>query len=197
MSKIFCVGLQRTGTTSLNKALNILGYNSIHGPYQLFNSVDDPLISRFDAFTDNPIPLLYKKLDSKFPNSKFILTTRDIDTWLESVEWLFERGYSAYKRNKYPEINRIHKSLYGRETFDRIAFKDKWLEHKEDVLNYFKERKSDLLILDQSQNFNWNELCNFLNQPVPDTPFPYKHKSTLPLTISTQLKNKLYRIFSN
>ncbi|MEK6481697.1 sulfotransferase family protein [Catalinimonas sp. 4WD22] len=34
--KIFCIGLSRTGTTSLCQALEILGYNTIHFPIHLF-----------------------------------------------------------------------------------------------------------------------------------------------------------------
>ena len=34
------------------------------------------MVDRFDAFEDNPWPVLYKELDARFPGSKFILTRR-------------------------------------------------------------------------------------------------------------------------
>ena len=36
--KVFCIGLSKTGTTSLSKALEILGYRSIHTPIIYKNS---------------------------------------------------------------------------------------------------------------------------------------------------------------
>ena len=31
-NKIFCIGLMKTGTTSITKALNLLGYKIVHRP---------------------------------------------------------------------------------------------------------------------------------------------------------------------
>lgn len=39
-SKIFGIGLPRTGTTSLNIALNQLGLASKHFPFELYNPQD-------------------------------------------------------------------------------------------------------------------------------------------------------------
>lgn len=197
INKIFGIGLQRTGTTSLNKALNILGFESVHGPYGLFNNWDDPILSQYDAFTDNPIPLIYKELDKRFPGSKFILTTREVGSWLKSVEWLFTKGYSAFKRSKYEEINQIHLTLYGTKQFEEDKFRQTFREHHREVKNYFSDRAQDLLVLNFSENLDWKPLCRFLNVEVPDIPFPHKHKSTLPLTISSQLKNKLFKLFGS
>jgi len=71
-TKVFCIGFHKTGTTSLNVALNTLGYR-VTGP----NGVNDPdiaknvlrmaddLVKRYDAFQDNPWPIIYKELDAK------------------------------------------------------------------------------------------------------------------------------------
>ena len=32
--KVFCIGLNKTGTSSLHRALTILGYNSVHAKTQ-------------------------------------------------------------------------------------------------------------------------------------------------------------------
>ena len=47
------------------------------------------LANRFDAFQDNPWPILYKELDRQFPDSKFILTLRPSDEWIRSVVSVF------------------------------------------------------------------------------------------------------------
>lgn len=43
------------------------------------------LARQFDAFGDNPWAVLYRELDTTFPGSKFILTTRDPDKWYASA----------------------------------------------------------------------------------------------------------------
>ena len=90
--KVFGIGLQRTGTMSLAKALNILQIKTLHWPWQLLHDSDHEVLREFDGFVDFPIPLMYKKLDVKYPSSKFILTVRDKNSWLGSVQWLFTTG---------------------------------------------------------------------------------------------------------
>ena len=103
--KIFGVGLSRTGTTSLNRALQILGINSMHFPcdkttrqelYEFFArqsqgmpiapSISLSALNYCDAITDTPACCIYKSLDVVYPNVKFILTIRDKTSWLNSRE---------------------------------------------------------------------------------------------------------------
>lgn len=59
---VFGVGLEKTGTTSLHQALQILGWKSIHHARNVQTSVMETppltsLVSKgFNAFCDNPIP---------------------------------------------------------------------------------------------------------------------------------------------
>lgn len=90
-AKVFCIGFHKTGTTSLGLALRELGY-SVTGP----NGIRDPNISQnvydmafriveqYDAFQDNPWPILYRELDDRYPKSKFILTLRSSESWIRS-----------------------------------------------------------------------------------------------------------------
>ena len=90
--KVFGIGFHKTGTTSLARALRILGYR-VTGP----KGVTDPNIStnalavalkiaaQFEAFHGNPWTVLFKEIDAAFPESKFILTERPVDRWIESV----------------------------------------------------------------------------------------------------------------
>lgn len=84
--KIFCIGLPRTGTTSLCKFLNMIGLKTKHLPFQLELNLNNLFMNKYMGFGDSPIPLIYKDLDRKFPNSKFILTTRSLDSWLDSMQ---------------------------------------------------------------------------------------------------------------
>ncbi|NIQ13131.1 MAG: hypothetical protein GTO02_01590, partial [Candidatus Dadabacteria bacterium] len=79
--KIFGIGLSRTGTTSLNKALEILGYKSIHWPSnnQILTDICDgrfkwDILQTYDALTDIHGAAFYREFDKEYLNSKFILT---------------------------------------------------------------------------------------------------------------------------
>jgi hypothetical protein len=60
-------------------------------------------------------------------------------------------------------------------------FADK--EYAIDVYNKHNERvqqivpKDRLLVLDVTKNGRWDELCQFLEVPVPDVPFPRSHET--------------------
>lgn len=175
--KIFCIGFQKTGTTSLGKALELLGYR-VCNPDVL---VIDPRIQdkalkyaiekipHFDAFQDNPWPLLYKELDQIYPGSKFILTVRRPRSWLKSMKQYFGNYEAAaeswiYGEGITPRRN-PHKCM-------RI-----YKRHNEAVQDYFKDRPQDLLVFDLSKGSQWEQLCGFLGVPVPSVPFPRSNKS--------------------
>ena len=85
-SKIWGLGLSRTGTTTLTHLLNQIGYKHVHYP------TDDEMMSfNNDGASDIPVIPKYKTLDTQFPNSKFILTTRDKEKWLKSMSTYLER----------------------------------------------------------------------------------------------------------
>src|SRR3954451_20670364 len=95
--RIFGLGLSRTGTTSLTDALELLGYRTIHFPADgrtrnemlaFFATTGGPLrlslLESADALTDTPVCATFEALDATYPGSRFILTTREKDSWLES-----------------------------------------------------------------------------------------------------------------
>jgi hypothetical protein len=93
MLKIVGVGLSKTGTSSLNEALNLLGFKSIHYDTVRLNDVldgssPDPDFRRYDdvdAVTDLPAAYFYDELMAAYPLSKAILTIRDEEAWWRSI----------------------------------------------------------------------------------------------------------------
>jgi hypothetical protein len=176
--KIFGIGLQRTGTTSLAKALEALGYSVKHGDYTRFpGSLDpaDPIYRRYDAFCDTPYFFLYQKLDLAFPGSKFIHTTRGVDAWVESVREL-------YKKNRQflaaPAIRLHHLIIYGTADFNERLMRHAFSWHERAVLSYFRGREQDLLTINIDQGFGWSPLCSFLGVIEPNQSFPYVNRRT-------------------
>ncbi|MCB1230178.1 MAG: hypothetical protein KDN19_07930, partial [Verrucomicrobiae bacterium] len=86
--KIFCIGLNKTGTTSLHDVFEQFGFSvgEIRRGERLIEqwAVRDfaPIIDfchTAEAFRDCPfsLPFTYAALDAAFPNAKFILSIRD------------------------------------------------------------------------------------------------------------------------
>jgi len=173
--KVFGIGLSKTGTTSLARALEILGYRVkdclgitkyLKGD---ITSIDKTALESYDALTDTPIPNFYQELDKKYPGSKFILTVRDMDGWLKSCKKQFNQKL-AEKRSD--AANQLFLELYDTVTFDEEKFRSGYKNYTESVLEYFKDRPSDLLVIDISKGEGWEKLCPFLNKPIQKTIFP-------------------------
>ena len=62
--KIFGIGLGKTGTTSLARALNILGYKTNHypNPDKMLKRDFEELLMTYDALSDNPVAAVYKDI---------------------------------------------------------------------------------------------------------------------------------------
>ena len=175
--KVFGIGMHRTRTMSLHTAFRILGYESVHFPWRLFPELEVELLEKHNAFTDFPIPLYFRELDARYPGSKFILTVRDVESWLKSTEWLFTVGAEVFKWADNPLIDPIHKATYGITHWDRAVFEARWHRHLWEVRTHFADRPDDLLEYDLTQNQGWGPLCAFLDKPIPQVPFPHEHES--------------------
>lgn len=174
-SKIFGIGLSKTGTTSLARALEILGYRTRdylgitrYAPGDL-SSVDLQAIDANDAFTDTPIPSFYRELDAAYPGSRFILTIRDREGWLKSCKKQFNQKL-ADKQND--ATRQLFIDLYGTNVFDEEKFAAGYDRFVAGVKEYFRDRPGDLLVLNLTAGEGWEQLCPFLGKEIPDIPFP-------------------------
>ena len=121
---IIGVGFQKTGTSSLREALKVLDFRVKDTTTRalvpiLKNDYSSILrmLKNFDAVEDTPWYMIYKELDKLIPNSKFILTIRDEESWYLSVkkhignlrsanhEWIYGRGKGLPKDDKKNTIN--------------------------------------------------------------------------------------------
>ena len=163
MKKIFGIGLPKTGQTSLAVAMETLGYKTVQYPYK------SSQIIKNDFAIDLPVTIKYKNLDKKYPNSKFILTTRDFDSWLESMRNHYRRS-PASKRHKKQLMFRLE--FWGTVNFNKKLMTKKYYEHIEDVNQYFRKKKKDLLVINITAGEGWKKLCPFIGKKIPRKPFP-------------------------
>jgi hypothetical protein len=177
--KVFCLGFHKTGTTSLEILLQNMGYQ-VASPYKnwdprltkMFEAGDlaelKGLTEKFDAFQDAPWFLFYKEFDQWYPGSKFILTVRDSHSWWKS--------FANYFRDEHKPL---FKYMYG---FDNpIGHKDVFIKHFEDhnrkVVDYFKNRPSDLLVIEISGSDALQKTTAFLNRTTSYSLMPHKNAS--------------------
>ena len=86
-------------------------------------SGDHSFLDAYDAATDISISAYFPALDERYPDSRFVLTTRAMEPWLESVE----RHFAARDIRRYlgeSPAGIIRERVYGRRDFDRAAFID-------------------------------------------------------------------------
>lgn len=120
--RIFCISIQKTGTTSVGDFFLKFGYPTaryVHsknnkwtqkwfeGDYEsIFNSAD---FDKFQVFEDDPwwCPDFYKVLYHRFPSAKFILMYRDKDKWFDSML----KHHNGYNLSN----TRHHCKMYHRE----------------------------------------------------------------------------------
>ena len=171
-TKVFGIGFHKTATTSLARALKVLGY-SVTGPnfVRMANLESEvqararAVAGRFDAVQDNPWPLLYRELDKWYPGSKFILTVRAPEKWLASA-------LTHFGANTTPMREWIYGAGRGGPRGNETVYLDRFTRHNRDVLEYFRERPDDLLVMNITEGDGWDKLCPFLGVAGRSRPFP-------------------------
>ena len=188
-TRVLGVGFHKTGTTSLHEAFKTLGFDSLHwgqgeAPliwYEMNALGRSKTLEQFYAISDNPMPLLYQQIDKSYPGSRFVLTVRDEVEWLQSVKKLWDPKYNKTRHlwDVYPISNVLHRALYGQTDFDPLVFLERYRRHNRDVIEYFKDRPDDLLVLDMDQpRGKMAALCKFLGRPVmADGSYPVMNRS--------------------
>ncbi len=139
-NKIFCIGFNKTGTSSLHQLFLVLGLRSLHGYYHKL-PVTDPLFAAYQCFSDGN-GHDFALLDRSFPGSRFILTSRPLEDWLVSrirhVEQRRAAGQTGPMRREY-EADPVH--ALERWITQRLDF------HRRAVAQ-FAGRPADLLVVD-------------------------------------------------
>ena len=185
--KIFGLGLSRTGTRSLTGALQMLGWDCSHYPIdedtytELANGQFDlTLLKYHDGLTDITCAPYYQQFDKQYPGSKFVLTVRDKQSWLRSCRnhW-FNRPAFGDAQDPEDEVHFLMRQLlraavYGCYTYVPERFSWVYDRHVAEVMDYFKDRPEDLLVVDICAGDGFEKLAPFLGVAIPAEPFPHK-----------------------
>jgi len=152
--KVFAIGFNKSGTTSLHALFTTMKRPSYHG-IQWRDCNNLKLLRTYDCFSDG-IPKDLAKLDRLFPGSKYILQVRDLDTWV-------------YSRLAHIAMGKMNNKYSTGLEWDTTEYAIKaWIKKRNDhhlfVLSYFFERPSDLLIINFIRdNSAAEKISKFLN----------------------------------
>ncbi|KAI4279468.1 MAG: hypothetical protein L6R38_005035 [Xanthoria sp. 2 TBL-2021] len=155
-------------------------YTAPGKPYQVkeFNKI----FQGYNAVSDIPSILFVDELLAAYPKAKVILTNRDVDRWLKSMDSTFyavmrwrTMGVVAYLD---PALLRPYWSLLyivmdtwtGGNWKDQQALRQGFLDHYKHVRAAVPENR----ILEFKSEDGWEPLCSFLQKPIPtDVPYPH------------------------
>lgn len=162
--KIFIIGLPRTGTTSVCAALLNLQYRVAHTAYTKTCFEQAQVLADTPAFCD------FSQLDIHYPNAKFIYLERSLNLWLPSIQQLLQRMYANVVRDDggfNPIIKRCYKNIFAPFTLDNINdsdfLKQCYIRHQQKVMDYFRYRPDDLLVIDVAHEQSYRKLLTFLS----------------------------------
>ena len=181
----FCIGWYKTGTSTMGMALLEFGYSVLGcrldmAPPLLQGNKQIALkeAGKYDALQDVPWAALYRELDQKYPGSRFILTCREEEAWLNS----------AAKHFKGNDIQ-LHEWLYGNGVLlgNEELYINRYRQHNREVKAYFAGR-SDFIEMDLAAGDGWEKLCEFLAEPMPNKAFPHANKGKHSYTWKDQLR---------
>lgn len=200
--KIFCIGRNKTGTTSIEFVLKEFGFkmgNQAKGEI-LINSYKNyhwkPIIDfckTAEAFQDAPFswPYTWMILAECFPKAKFILTLRDEEKWYKSITSFHSKLFANGKitpsmddlkkaKYRYPgfiwDANRAVWKTPENDIYNKEMMIQNFKRHNQDVLHYFQD-KPNFLCIDVSEKDSYSKLCTFLNKRPLHNSFPHLNKT--------------------
>lgn len=174
--KVFGIGLNKTGTSTLGVCLATLGYH--HQSYSssaLRAFVDGrmdtvvAMTAAFDSFEDWPWPLAWRELYEHYrDDGRFILTTRSSsDIWIDSLK---RHSLNTHPTRALRPLIYGHYYPHGYEAEHIAAYE----RHNQAVRDFFaREAPHAFLELCWEKGDRWERLCAFLGHDIPDTPFPH------------------------
>lgn len=188
INKIFIIGFNKCGTRTLHHFFQTNGLTCIHYECnekniasQIYeNKSKNKLlldgIEHYDVYSDMEnilsVTLLYaqylfKELDKQYPNSKFILNTRNVEKWLTS------RQNHGDGEGRYDKICGRNLGLNSEELVKH--WKKEWYDHHKNVIEYFKDRPDDLLIFDIEQE-SPKKIVDFFQEYIELDVSKYTHE---------------------
>jgi len=193
--KIIGSGFGRTGTMSTKLALEELGFGPCHHMVEVMQNPAQPAFwadiaagravdwdAVFDGYTaqvDWPGAAVWPQTMHAFPDAKIIHTERAENDWWGSFNTTIGKLFTrAPTMDLPPHIHEIFDTMEGlflKSTFEDHTDRDCAIAaYRQNNAAVREQVQADRLLVFQAAD-GWGPLCEFLDVPVPDTPFPRSH----------------------
>jgi hypothetical protein len=173
--------MNRTGTSSIGRCLELLGLTPIAAPgtltaesYKLIDQLFedrnfDPILNlaeNYQSFEGRPWNMweMYRYLDIRFPDSLFVLTMRDPESW-----WRSTRQWIAVNEPLALDRYQLHLRV---PDLSKESMLHSFHRHNREISQYF-EGTGKLLRINLEAGEGWDKLCKFLDLPAPGCGFPH------------------------
>ena len=182
--KVVGSGLGRTGTKSMQTALNMLGLGPCHHMVEVFAHPEsrllwieaskgkpdwDAIFADYQSVVDYPGARYWREIAAHYPNAKVLHTVRDADQWFDSTQaTIFAPDGPGTKPGPFQEFFDSVVSDFRDHMHDRAFMTDYFRRHTETVIRAIP--KDRLLVYQVGDG--WEPLCKFLGVKVPAEPFP-------------------------
>lgn len=194
--KLIGAGFGRTGTKSLQVALEELGVGPCYHMTTLFDhpeqsktwraaTAGEPVdwqtfLKEYSATVDWPGCTFYQELMTAFPEAKVLLNVREPERWYTSAAATIygaTHGIPGFVRLIRPQlanvIDMVNELIWHKTFDDRFADR----AHAIAVFNAHNAEVQRVVppeqLLVYRVNEGWEPLCRFLDVPVPEKPFPH------------------------
>jgi hypothetical protein len=197
--KVFCIGRNKTGTTSLEQVFRFLGYSvgdqrsaellAVQWEYRNWSPIVEYCNSA-DFFQDVPFSMdgTYAVLDDAYPDAKFILTIRDdskswYDSFIRFQTKILDLGRLP-TANDLKSFDIVHRGwileqqkrlfkIEDKELYNEELYRAHYENYNERVINHFNGRESKLLVLNLKSEGGLQKLRDFLGVEIALDEFPH------------------------
>jgi len=194
--RVIGAGFGRTGTASLKRALEMIGFGPCHHMEEVIKhpaevktwesaargeTIDWPtFLQGWGSTVDFPSSVYYRDLVTAFPQAKVILTVRDAASWYTSMSQTIVPAMTDFPNHAVARFlpivgapaRALHNTWIDREVIRRFSEREHVLRVFRDHIEQVKRVvPADRLLIYQVSE-GWGPLCAFLGVPVPNTPFP-------------------------
>ncbi len=184
--KVIGAGFGRTGTASLKLALEKLGFGPCYhmsevltykGRIKLWSDAADgapdweKIYDGYVSAVDWPTVTFWRELADYYPDAKLILSTRDPEKWFESTqETILSPGmWKIMGPTPFGDMGRkVINALFDQKIHDHDTLIRVFKAHEAAVKAAIPPER--LLVFEAKDG--WAPLCEFLDVPVPDEPYP-------------------------
>lgn len=157
--KIFCVGFNKTGTSSLHAYFKYHGMKSLHnliwqeathylGPKRL-----ETFLQQYDAYSDGEMANI-ERVYELYPDAYYILNVRELDAWIKSrIKWI----HRDYPKQVTGPMAQDYRNLQDKAVATWIKRRNSYHQY---IIDFFQKHSGNLLVVNVCTDQEWVTKCD-------------------------------------